>query len=317
MSSAAPWAFPLELLLETASHHRDYYDFLSPLTHYDDVEERRVSRKALRSLSQTCSALRSVCLPLLWERFDVPFSKFKYRNSQDETDEDSAVAPHIFPYIKSVHISFEEWADCFLDPLFPLVDFLCRLANLTSLRIFNLPDVQQTVSNISYAFALSRFPTVTSLFLPYDLIGAFDSFPNAKTFASPEIFSNRGTDTPPFSDIVKQSFPHLTALAGLWIDQGEKEFVDELACKLPRLRALSVASPFKSKTKSLLELLEAFTHLSELAVVYHGGQGFLPLKELIEGCKKILLRSQSSEPKVLKVWSDRARQERVVHMEQW
>ncbi|KAJ6462287.1 hypothetical protein C8R47DRAFT_1080328 [Mycena vitilis] len=298
MSAAAPWAFPLELVLEIASYHRDSYDFLAPLVQYDDAEEHCVSREVLRSLSQTSSTLRTLCLPFLWEKFDVPLCNLQYRISNRAPDEDSAVA-HILPYIKQVsaagpklsaHISFEAWGTTALDPSFLLIDFLYQLTNLTSLRIYNLPDSEQVMWDIDYAFGLASFPAITSLHVPYRLGRAFYAFHNVKTFAAPTI--------PAGSFLGRLKMPSL---------------------QFPHMRVLSISSPLEIKhgvinpslprphvvntMQSHLELLNAFTRLRELALVYEKSEGFLPLDALIEGGKKVSMVSQSTETKVLKFWS--------------
>ncbi|KAJ7673639.1 hypothetical protein DFH06DRAFT_1318781 [Mycena polygramma] len=240
MSAAAPWAFPLELLLEIASHHRGYYDFLSPIGAY-----------IIRRLGNT-----------------------------------------------------------YLDPVFPLVDFLSRLANLTSLRIYNLPNSEQVQTNIGYAFGLARFPAITTLYIPYRLVGAFEAFSNVKTFAAPTIPGRL------FPQEAKESFPHLDALAGLRMTtKGVAALIDDLAQKFPRLRSLSIRSPLETEHSSRLQLLNAFTQLRELVLVYLECEGCLPLDAIIEGGKKILMGSQSTETKVLKVWCGDSCQ--IIHVECW
>jgi hypothetical protein len=87
---------PTELLGEIISHYVCQFTFLSPLVRQEHVIQRRDQRLVLRSLSQSCSSLRSVFLPSLWTQFEVSKHNFC------EADTKSERGTLIFPYIKFV-----------------------------------------------------------------------------------------------------------------------------------------------------------------------------------------------------------------------
>ncbi|KAJ6480505.1 hypothetical protein C8R47DRAFT_1074251 [Mycena vitilis] len=244
------------------------------------------------------------------------------------TNRDSAVAPYIFPHIKTVHISFKNSEDIILDLLVTLVDFLCALPNLTGLRIYDLPHSPMLVSRICFAFDLlpASFPAITSMLIPYHLVRVLESFPNIRIFAAPMISARV------FAEVAEKRLPYLYALAGLQITQDSKALIDgisrysspmyiypltprsvDLARIFPRLHTLSVSSPFRIDARSCLELLNSFEYLSELALVHEERSGFLRFDALIEEGKKVLMASQSPEKKVLRVWSVDTYQ--IIHVE--
>jgi len=293
---------PTELLVEIISYHAYTFNFLCPLVSQEDSARRGLRREILRSLSQSCSALRSVTLPFLWERFDVSNSIFRPTHPQSE------VAKHVFPYIKYVHVSMPSWS--ISSPLgtetLPLmVEFLCALPSLAGLQIYS--PHSSIFSIVSSAFAGVSLPTVSALFLPEELHTIFPAFPNVRTLAFPSF----GLDSDAIA-AAKAQFLCLDALVGLRIYHGHESF-STLASDFPCLRALSIASPFEREYEPCLRRLSAFTHLTELAFFHE--DSFLPLDKLIAGGIDVLRASQSPYVKVLRVWGNDESDGRLVHVE--
>ncbi|KAJ7136917.1 hypothetical protein C8R44DRAFT_976329 [Mycena epipterygia] len=283
---------PNELLVEIVSYHTYTFDFLSPVVYQDYWKRRQPRRKTLRSLSQSCSVLRSVSLPLLWERFDVYNPDF--RSPQSE------IAACIFPYIKYVHISTQWWPLSSISETIPLlVDFLCTLPKLTGLEIYENRLDHTIFSIISSAFSKVSLPTVSVLLVPQELRPIFRAFPHLRTL----VFQTVHKDSSAL--MVRQYFTHIDALAGLRICHRNEEFLILATDRFPGLRVLSIASPFKIEFEPCFRRLTAFTNLSEL-VLFHveDGSQFLSLEALVAGGRDVLRASQSRETKVLRVWAN-------------
>ncbi|KAJ6568764.1 hypothetical protein B0H19DRAFT_1133916 [Mycena capillaripes] len=187
---------PIELLIEITSHYPfpyTPYRYSRPRDKELQRQRREDRLQILRSLSQSCSFLRSAFLPLLWERF------YEHRTSFRRDD---ATPEHLFPYIKSVHMRMV-WHRDTRKPVFRFVQFLCALPNLTSLQLD--PVGRGLVPTLSYAFSDVFLPTVTTLQTQPWMEAIFPSFRNVKTLTLPS-----GSFT-----AVKTSFPHLEAFSGL------------------------------------------------------------------------------------------------------
>ncbi|KAJ6571099.1 hypothetical protein B0H19DRAFT_1129167 [Mycena capillaripes] len=282
---------PTELLVEIITYHTNSFDFLSPLVTPEDIEHRRTQRQDLCSLSQSCIALRSVCLPLLWKRFDISVHNFGQLRQTE-------ITKHIFSYIKSVHISMQQWSTLPEETLSVLPVFLSALPNLTGLRIYDINSVTN-VEVLSSVLVNHCFPTVTSLSIPDTLHAVFPAFPNVKTLACPAIYLRS-----PVLDPARTHLPRLDALVGVRLDS-VYDFISALARDFPRLRAVSIASPFRSDDKFGLATLGAFTHLSELGLFYgFDPNELLSLEELVSGGRDVLQASRSLDAKVVRVWSN-------------
>ncbi|KAJ6534178.1 hypothetical protein B0H19DRAFT_1185457 [Mycena capillaripes] len=298
---------PTELLLEIISPFRSSFHAFFPLVFQgdEDIAQRQAQHEALRALSQSCSILRLVCFPLLWERFDLSTHKLRGSDLKGE------LVPWVFPYIKSVHISMRRCSATENETLRvrQVVEFLGILPNLIAVRIQRVP--LKMVAIISSAFGDTPLPTVTSLFVPAILHFIFPAFPNITTLACPSIFGDILAWAP-----AKLYFPRLAELLGLWVP-GSEGLLSELARDFPRLRALSIASPFRGlfHLKNLCPFLLAFTELSELNLFHWTDH--LTVKLLVSTAKDVLQASQSPDTKVLRIWSMGLFGLRLLHVERF
>ncbi|KAJ7155215.1 hypothetical protein C8R46DRAFT_437725 [Mycena filopes] len=302
---------PTELLVEIVSHYPNTFTFLSPFVLQEYTTQRQDRQRVLQSLSQVCSRLRNLFLPILWKQLDASNPAFHAHYTQSE------FAKTVAPYIKSVHVAMDLWTTSRMKPMRNFLDFLCSLPNLAGLQIHSPPF--DLIVSIASAFANVRLPTVTALSLPTSLDCIFPCFPNVTQFASHEVIA-----TTHFIPGLTNKFPHLEAFAGLRLPYFDLSILEakELSAAFPHLRALSVRSTFPvsypEPGDSYFEHLRAFTNLSELAVVFDEGERTLALEPLIAGCKAVLQASRSVERKALLVWAHEDETgPRVIHVERW
>ncbi|KAJ7456015.1 hypothetical protein B0H11DRAFT_2066568 [Mycena galericulata] len=302
---------PTELLVEIGSYHPHPFTFLSPLVrHEQGAQERHDHQRTARSLSQTCSVLRGIFLPMAWETFEVSTVA-----SLQEHHINSTLVSRLFPYVKTVRISMKKWSINDMESVFLFVRFLCALPNAAGLHIYDV--AWGVVPVLSYAFADVSLPTITALSVPDTLDQIFPAFPNVTTLACPSIYARSTVFEP-----AQRFFPRLEAIAGLRLS---KPLVQTVLARFPRLRAISVNSTIpveSSKPKpppshsypddhqydpdfTDLALLQGFTHLSQLSLIHEATADAVavPLDELIEKGTEILRASKATEPKVLRIWS--------------
>lgn len=224
---------PTELLLEVISLYRSSFHLPSPLIFPEDeyIGPQQARLDVLRALSQSCSRLRLICLPFLWERLDLLTHKLREGALKSEL-----CAPWIRAHIKSVpfvvccaplwlttvivyrsvHISMRR---CSANEnqsmrVLEIVEFLHTLPNLTALRIYRVP--LKMVPILSSAFAETRLPSVTSLSVPDALHSVFLAFPKVTTLACRAILAENLALAP-----AKVYFPQLVALVGLRLPNSE------------------------------------------------------------------------------------------------
>ncbi|KAF7362579.1 hypothetical protein MVEN_00606600 [Mycena venus] len=293
---------PAELLLEIVSYGSYSFNFLCPVVNQEALEQRRPRRDTLRALSQSCSALRRVSLPLLWERVDISNPEFRPSSPQSE------VAMCIFPYIKYVHLSMGSWCPQSFqgtETLPLLLEFLCALPNLSGLQIYYPSEPSESIiETISSAFSEVSLPTVSALSIPENekLFTILPAFSNLRILAFPWLSKHSEALA-----AAKTHLLHLDALVGLRVRlYNRNETFTTLASDFPRLRVLSVADPFQIKYEPCLRRLSVFTHLSELGLFHteSGLNDFLSLDKLVVGGRDVLRASQSNGPKMLWVWGN-------------
>ncbi|KAJ6536907.1 hypothetical protein B0H19DRAFT_1240738 [Mycena capillaripes] len=285
---------PPELLVEIISHYPCQFTYLSPLVRREHVAKRRERCQVLRTLSQCCSSLRRIFLPMLWERIEMDKPNFR------EQDTSSELATLVFPYIKSVHISMKFWSGSHKETIFLFVEFLRTLPNLTGLQIYHGLS-WSIIPVVCYAFSTSSLPNITALSVPSSLDGVFPGFPNLTTLAPPAMLAPEVLYHSRLLPRVKEHCPRLDPLAGLRVDEILAGDFSHL-CDFPHLRALSVANMFPVDAENLFKRLRAFPQLSELELLHQDKADvqLLPLEALIAGGRDTLRASQSKSVKVLK-----------------
>ncbi|KAF7347004.1 hypothetical protein MVEN_01453500 [Mycena venus] len=280
---------PTELLVQIIVLHRSSFDILSPVL--EDIAQRQVQHEVLHALSQSCSRLRAVCLPFLWERFDLSMVKFQTRLADYKT----ALVPTIFSYIESVHVSMRGCRTQ-LQTMFNLVDFLRTLPNLAVLRI-SWPNFRM-IQDLCSAFSEACLPSVTSLYVPVLLHGIFPAFPNITTLVCPAAII---AGSPVLARM--KLFPRLTVLGELRM-VGSADLISELARDFPQLRTLSITTSIAPDCENVFSLLNAFADLSELCLFHEDSPDYLSLDVLVSRAKDVLLGSRSLDRRVLRIWSN-------------
>ncbi|KAJ7158999.1 hypothetical protein C8R43DRAFT_1234112 [Mycena crocata] len=278
---------PNELLAEIISHYPDPFTFCSPLLRREHgLQERQDRRQILRSLSQTCSTLRDVFLPLLWERFDPSSGSFNEEYTKHP------LITLIFPYIRSVHVSMLNWNKNAREPVFLFVQFLGMLPNLRGVQIH---PHSRLLPVLVYAFSDVKLPGVTSLSVPEWSEQIFPAFPNVTTLAC--VSTSKESKA---LQAAKKYLPRLEALAVLRLSEA---LIHEIVRDFPHLRALSVSSTGPLESSDRFDLLRRLKRLSQLSLVHEDVEHLPSLDALIQAGTDVLRASASTEPKVLRIWS--------------
>ncbi|KAJ7511524.1 hypothetical protein B0H11DRAFT_2182902 [Mycena galericulata] len=284
---------PTELLLEIASLFPFPFDVLSPPPRQIAMkqQERLERRQIFATLSQTCSALRTVFLPLLWRHVETSKSRLHLRPIN------SSLRKDIFPHIRSFHgaqyHSAYELSNLFL--------LLRALPNLDCIEIHSINSyVLNTLAN-DHAFSEVKFTTVTTLSIPTFTHRIFSAFPNVQTLASPSMyFSSEALVT------AKNAFPRLHSLFGV-------QLVDHVVIvtiaapvtshsKVMRLHNRFELLSYPGYTQALLSRLANMKNLCELALVESNVSEAIPLADNIAVGTNVLQKSKGRGQKVLKVW---------------
>ncbi|KAJ6562217.1 hypothetical protein B0H19DRAFT_1259795 [Mycena capillaripes] len=284
-SSASLEDLPTELLLEILAIYPDSpLVFFSPLAFREyGVHEREFRRQILQSLSQTCTTLRNVFLPLLWNIFDVTVPKIK-----DHYTQNTILQTAVFPFIQNIHINFSNIPALDADTTDLVVRFLCVLPNFVGLRI----RLERSVMPLLiHSIGSHTFPTVTSLCVPGWLDPLFPAFTGVTSLTCPAIFHDMNTLA-----AAQQHFSRLDTLAGL---SPYKQVIEDVFEKFPRLRRISTSGPIDL---DLLPLFSLFRNLSELSLAHRADDEDTSAVHLILAAQTVLRRSKSRDRKLILIW---------------
>ncbi|KAJ7687817.1 hypothetical protein B0H17DRAFT_1135990 [Mycena rosella] len=259
---------PTELLFEIISYYRDPFTFISPLLGpKHGVQERQEAAQDSEAYSFRHCGRYSMARSTVF--------KSDTRTIQIRTHIDAALVP---TQMKTV---------------FLFLEFLRALPNLVGLQIHHLQS--NIMPLMMKALKDVVFPKITALCVPdWSALVLFKSFPNVTTLACPSI--HVGSVALPAAQI---HFPRLKALAGLRLS---KPLIHGLLRDFPALRAISISSTIASESTDF-SLLKSFRRLARLSFVHEDLQDFLLLDALISRGAELLRESDSSEARVLTVWS--------------
>ncbi|KAJ7877329.1 hypothetical protein B0H13DRAFT_1893260 [Mycena leptocephala] len=278
---------PTELLLELASPYPFPFTNLSPCMRPQDwAEERLERRQFLRPLSQTCSTLRAVFLPLLWRHFEACNAHLHIKYKRAGISEQTG----IFTHMRFVHISLTPPSPYVLARLF---DFLQNLPNLECLQLYSVD--YSLLQSLAGAFNDYPLATVTTLCIPGGTT-LFPAFPNVQslTFST---YAHHDT-----LRLARRSFPQLHSLGGVHLNP---DAIVELH-GFPHLRSLYLSGPIHETSAPLLSRLSALPFLSSLSlenqVISRTTAKLLPLEALIAAGTNVLRVARGRGQKVLTVW---------------
>ncbi|KAJ7467341.1 hypothetical protein B0H11DRAFT_2306391 [Mycena galericulata] len=176
-----------------------------------------------------------------------------------------------------------------LSSLFP---HLQALPNLDCIEIHSIDSYVLNTLAKDHAFSQVKFTTVTTLSIPAFTHRMFSAFPNIQTLASPSMYSSSEALL-----AAKNAFPRLHSLSGV---QLADHIVVEHLCGFPSLRAVAIAAPITSHSKTLLSRL--MKNFCELALVESNVPEAIPLVDLIAVGTTVLQKSKGKGLKVLKIW---------------
>ncbi|KAF9039446.1 hypothetical protein BDZ89DRAFT_1129340 [Hymenopellis radicata] len=169
----------------------------------------RTRYETARSLSQTCSALRAVYLPLAWQDLDLlPGARSNQRNFAIETiarlEMVTVRAPFLAQHVRSVSVVLTNVSPMAVYSEF--VEHLLKLPNLHTLQILKIPATATCLDALKDAFEDVTLPSVHTLNIhAYEAHIIMNSFPNLGSLLSPlHLFAFRGS--------VARSFPTIEDL---------------------------------------------------------------------------------------------------------
>ncbi|SJL12601.1 uncharacterized protein ARMOST_16029 [Armillaria ostoyae] len=317
-------SFPVELLLEIFS----YWPSIpisrpdSPALFPNIYLERT---RTLQALTQTCSSLRAILLPLAWQNLEAcscshlppsrptPSLAGKYGNEvMTELLRQAEIVtirnPTLAIYVQTVSVTltkihatqvFEEFARC-----------LSLLPNVKTLQIFGL-GFEGAETKLSRAFASVILPSVRVLAVPREGVALFSSVPNVRDITF--LAHNHTYHTEYCARSVARHFPHIERLRfrGSLVATN----LDRLTHKLPELRELGPVGldyyvPM-SRHRGIVPLtsLECLSRLEKIHVLYltingYGGGGTQDLslyREHIRLVKEILRQAPAQKQELKKV----------------
>ncbi|KAJ7489215.1 hypothetical protein FB451DRAFT_1080703 [Mycena latifolia] len=207
-----------------------YYDTADiPLLKYYERTD------ALTALSQTCSSLRDITLPRLWERLDIcrvpekaHSTWYKYTMLALERKANGIAVSPVRHHVRTLTLLFSKSKpDAALAALW---NMLPKLPNLRMIHVINCktPGFAKSLADVKL-----ELPNVTTLFLPNEASVLQRICPNAT-----HVRCVGGSG----SSLVSALTPKTEVFDGM-VDWTDTKLVDRLAKKAPNLRTLELRRP--------------------------------------------------------------------------
>ncbi|KAF7376478.1 hypothetical protein MSAN_00063500 [Mycena sanguinolenta] len=264
-----------------------------------DREKLFAGNNTLRALSQTSRLLRSIFLPVLWERVHACFTPWNQpldpiTRIVVEVSTDILMrrmvgiqkTPYILPYIRSLTVTLVEcrsgnWAP--MEEFVRILDLLPNLKDLTMLM--PQPDM---ITLLSISCRHKVFPSVVRLALDNCLAPIIHCFPNLQTFTF--VWRREFEDVFP---AIQAHCPHIHTINNFSLCPPT---VKCLRDAIPNVRRLSLWDP-PSSDFCLLEDMDA---LSELRIYRT-----MPLnepQEIVGAAERVLCTSKAVGRKKLRIY---------------
>ncbi|KAJ7153076.1 hypothetical protein C8R43DRAFT_1002838 [Mycena crocata] len=293
---------PTELLMEMVKYYPELLLEIDANIH-GVASEQLSGNDALRALSQTCSRLRDVFLPVLWSRV---YACFTARNRPKRKPKRRAKmlerrmlgiqkTPHVVPYIQTLSVTMEE---CDMGNWEPVAQFI-RVLNL-------LPDLRQLtiirpqtgmVPVIATSCKDKIFPSVVGLAIPDILAPILHCFPNVQTLTSAQLYR-------PSSNHLLDAAKGLEHIHTVNLPVVTKEIVNRLRDNIPNVKRLSL---WRDLNLDVLSLLDGMENLSELHIRYrplgyhYYGARALTVEEIMPVAERVLRTSKAKGRKELRI----------------
>ncbi|KAJ6540987.1 hypothetical protein DFH09DRAFT_1174875 [Mycena vulgaris] len=254
----------------------------------------------LRALSQTCRALRSIFIPVLWERVLAGFNtswprrKIKRRSKMLEGRMIGIQkTPYILPHIHSLSVTLVE---CNMDNWQPMAQFIRVLQRLPALRSLTIMNTsKEMIPVLSAALHGLVFPSLVSLVLPDALAPILYCFPNVQTLTYQDPYNIQ------ILDAAKNCCEHIHTINNISLSGFVLKHLRE---SIPRVKRLSL---WRVIRPDAILLLEDMDNLSELVIRYRPSRNHLhlerdpPLAEIIAAAIQVLRSSKSTGRKEVRI----------------
>ncbi|KAJ7898672.1 hypothetical protein B0H14DRAFT_3124391 [Mycena olivaceomarginata] len=296
---------PTELLMEIVKCYPELLSEVDACLHGVHIDQFD-GNDVLRTLSQTCRALRNIFFPVLWTRVRATFNarilakrnKMRTRTTMLERRMRGILTtPYVVPYIRSLSITVDECKKGDWRPMAAFIRVLDLLPRLQSLTILGI-SMESMNAAFELPWAKKVYPSIVALALPDDLAPILHCFLNVQTLT----MSNRWYSTyrPISGKLFSAARNRCKAIHTVNNLAVSAEAIKSLRESIPTVQHLSIWENVCWKL-DILPLLEGMDNLSDLRVRCRAPRLNDWLEETISAAKRILQTSKASRQKELRI----------------
>ncbi|RDB23413.1 hypothetical protein Hypma_008938 [Hypsizygus marmoreus] len=289
-------ALPIELLLEIVSYFPSVPIPTSIFFHCSQLCLERI--EVLQALSQMCRSLRSVFLPLMWQRIEVGVTSYIYSDDMRRPGylpwkKDVATElvrqleivtirdPTLAAYVKIVSVVLTDY--CSKAVFREFVRCLALFPNLHTMQILGAGG--SLGRDLTAAFAGRTFPTVRTLIVQSFASAILKACPHVKS-----VTSASGPNPLMFYDIARYC-PDVEELRGFSHIEDESQFqgnfFQTMRKHFPKTRVIVLYGPKILSNRTRQELAQ-FPALQRIEIVVHSYEWKPPIKTFLKQAEEVL-----------------------------